>query len=100
MAQKVVEEASATLVPRDLRLTYDVPEHEVTVPSRQATILALLINELVANAIGHGLAGRQRGHLSVRAETARARHDRPARRGTTARGRRKASPWRSNRASG
>ena len=68
VAQKVVEEASATLVPRDLRLTYDVPEHEVTVPSRQATILALLINELVANAIGHGLAGRQRGHLSVRAE--------------------------------
>jgi len=55
-------------VPRDLRLTYDVPEREVTVPSRQATILALLINELVANAIGHGLEGRQRGHLSVIAE--------------------------------
>jgi len=68
VAQKVVEEASATLVPRDLRLTYDVPEHDVTVPSRQATILALLINELVANAIGHGLEGRQRGHLSVIAE--------------------------------
>lgn len=68
VAQKVVEEASATLVPRDLRLTYDVPEHDVTVPSRQATILALLINELVANAIGHGLEGHQRGHLSVIAE--------------------------------
>jgi two-component sensor histidine kinase/putative methionine-R-sulfoxide reductase with GAF domain len=68
VAQKVVEEASATLVPRTLRLTYDVPEHAVTVPSRQATILALLINELVANAIGHGLEGRQRGHLSVIAE--------------------------------
>ena len=68
VAQKVVEEASATLVPRDLRLTYDVPEQDVTVPSRQATILALLINELVANAIGHGLEGRQRGHLSVIAE--------------------------------
>ena len=68
VAQKVVEEASATLVPRNLRLTYDVPEHEVTVPSRQATILALLINELVANAIGHGFDGRQRGHLSVIAE--------------------------------
>lgn len=68
VAQKVVEEASATLVPRGLALTYAVPEHEVTVPSRQATILALLINELVANAIGHGLAGRRRGHLSVIAE--------------------------------
>jgi two-component sensor histidine kinase/putative methionine-R-sulfoxide reductase with GAF domain len=69
VAQKVVEEASATLVPRSLALTYDVPERSVTVPSRQATILALLINELVANAIGHGLEGRRRGHLSVIADT-------------------------------
>lgn len=68
VAQKVVEEASATLVPRGLALTYAVPEHNVTVPSRQATILALLINELIANAIGHGLAGRRRGHLSIIAE--------------------------------
>jgi two-component sensor histidine kinase/putative methionine-R-sulfoxide reductase with GAF domain len=68
VAQKVVEEASATLVPRSLALTYDVPERAVTVSSRQATVLALLINELVANAIGHGLEGRQRGHLSVSAD--------------------------------
>ncbi len=68
VAQKVVEEASATLVPRSLALTYDVPERAVTVSSRQATVLALLINELVANAIGHGLEGRQRGHLSVIAD--------------------------------
>ncbi len=68
VAQKVVEEASATLVPRQLALTYDVPERSVTVSSRQATVLALLINELVANAIGHGLEGRQRGHLSVVAD--------------------------------
>jgi two-component system, sensor histidine kinase PdtaS len=68
VAQKVVEEASATLVPRSLALSYDVPERGVVVPSRQATILALLINELVANAIGHGMAGRKRGHLRVVAD--------------------------------
>lgn len=68
VAQKVVEEASATLVPQSLALTFDVPERAVQVSSRQATVLALLINELVANAIEHGLAGRQRGHLSVLAD--------------------------------
>lgn len=68
VAREVVDEASATLVPSTMRLTYDVPERGVQVPSRQATILALLINELVANAIMHGLEGRQRGHLRVYAE--------------------------------
>ena len=33
--------------------------------SRQATILALLINECVTNAIEHGMAGRERGQLDI-----------------------------------
>ncbi|MFN8539620.1 MAG: GAF domain-containing protein [Thermomicrobiales bacterium] len=68
VAREVVDEATATLVPRNLAISYDVPEHNVTVSSRQATVLALLINELVANAIGHGMVGRRKGHLSVIAE--------------------------------
>lgn len=68
VAREVVDEATATLVPRTLRITYEVPEHNVTVSSRQATVLALLINELVANAIGHGMTDRRKGHLSVIAE--------------------------------
>jgi two-component sensor histidine kinase len=68
VAREVVDEATATLVPRNLAISYDVPEHNVTVSSRQATVLALLINELVANAIGHGMTGRRKGHLSVIAE--------------------------------
>ncbi len=68
VAREVVDEASATLVPDDLALTFAVPEHGVTVSSRQATVLALLINELLANAILHGLAGRRRGRITVCAE--------------------------------
>ena len=65
VAREVVDEATATLVPRNLAISYEVPEHNVGVSSRQATVLALLINELVANAVGHGLVGRRKGHLSV-----------------------------------
>jgi two-component sensor histidine kinase len=39
----------------------------VVVPSKQATILALLINEIVANAVKHGFQGRDRGIISITA---------------------------------
>lgn len=68
VAREVVDEVSATLVPYELTLTFAVPERGVTVSSRQATVLALLINELVANAVLHGMVGRERGHISVEAE--------------------------------
>ncbi len=63
-------DTALTLVPSDLALSFEVPDRGVTVPSRQATVLALLINELVANAIRHGLRGRRRGRLVVTAERA------------------------------
>lgn len=68
VAREVVEEASATLVPAGQSLTFDVAETGVTVSSRQATVLALLINELVANAVQHGMAARPTGRISVQAE--------------------------------
>lgn len=70
VAREVADEASATLAPDSVKLTFDVPERGVTVSSRQATVLALLINELLANAILHGMAGRQRGHIGIQAERA------------------------------
>jgi two-component sensor histidine kinase len=68
VAREVVDEVSATLVPADLALAFDVPEKGVAISSREATVLALLINELVANAVLHGMAGRSRGQISVGAE--------------------------------
>ena len=67
IARHVAEEANRTLVPPGLRVKFNIPENDVTVPSRQATILALLINEFVANAVSHGFAGKRRGTIDIHA---------------------------------
>ncbi|HKG28227.1 MAG TPA: GAF domain-containing protein [Thermomicrobiales bacterium] len=67
IARHAADEAYGTLTPPGLTVTFDVPASDVRVPSKQATILALLINELVANAVKHGFSGRNRGTISIRA---------------------------------
>jgi two-component sensor histidine kinase len=67
IARHAADEAFATLTPPGLTVRFDIPESEVQVPSKQATILALLINELVANAVKHGFAGRDHGTISINA---------------------------------
>ena len=51
-------------------VTLDVSQSSVLVPSREATYLALVVNELVQNAFKHGLRGRSDGNVSVRITTA------------------------------
>ena len=48
---------TATLVPRSLALTYDVPERAVTVSSRQATVLALFREPNRASVTGRNASG-------------------------------------------
>ncbi|MGI8642648.1 MAG: sensor histidine kinase, partial [Thermomicrobiales bacterium] len=67
IARHVVDDAHATLIPPDLTVNFTIDPSTVTVPSRQATILALLINELISNAISHGFENRDRGKVTVRA---------------------------------
>jgi two-component sensor histidine kinase len=67
IARHAADEAFTSLTPPGLSVTFDIPPSDVRVPSKQATILALLINELVANAVKHGFAGRDRGTISIRA---------------------------------
>jgi two-component sensor histidine kinase/putative methionine-R-sulfoxide reductase with GAF domain len=67
IARHAADEAFASLTPPGLSVRFDIPPSDVRVPSKQATILALLINELVANAVKHGFAGRDRGTISIRA---------------------------------
>lgn len=67
IARHAADEAYGTLTPPGLTVTFDIPPSDLRIPSRQATILALLINELVANAVKHGFAGRERGTISIRA---------------------------------
>ena len=49
-------------------ITMDVSESPVLIPSRDATSLALVVNELVHNAAQHGFKQRGRGRLSIKVE--------------------------------
>lgn len=67
IARLVVEQASMTFIQPPLRVTFDIEPSSLTVSSRQATVLALLINELVANAVEHGFRNRTTGRVWIRA---------------------------------
>jgi two-component sensor histidine kinase len=67
LAKHVADEAYGTLIPPGLEVTFDIAPSDVVVPSRQATVLALLINELVSNAVSHGFHGRDRGTITIKA---------------------------------
>ncbi|HEY7833576.1 MAG TPA: GAF domain-containing protein [Ktedonobacterales bacterium] len=54
-----------SLVPPDLDLRIDVAPFPAYVPSEQATILAIVLNELIANAIEHGFGERARGQIQI-----------------------------------
>jgi len=65
IARHVAEDAHSTLIPPHLKVKFDLPPSNLTVPSRQATILSLLINELTSNAIHHGFKGRNEGFIRI-----------------------------------
>jgi len=67
IARHVADEAHETLIPPGLDVAFEIAPSDVVVPSKQATILALLINELVANAVSHGFEGRERGRIWIHA---------------------------------
>ena len=65
IVRKVTDEASINVVPPSLALTFDIVPNEVEIRSRQATIFALLLNEVLTNAIVHGLQGREKGTIRI-----------------------------------
>lgn len=67
IARMVAEDAHSTLIPPGLSVQFEVQDSNLTVPSRQATIISLLINELTANAISHGFENRDSGNVRIRA---------------------------------
>ncbi len=66
VAKLVTDEAATTLVPPGAEYVFLVEGEPAEVSSREATVLAILINELVANAVLHGLAGKMTGVVQVR----------------------------------
>jgi two-component sensor histidine kinase/putative methionine-R-sulfoxide reductase with GAF domain len=67
IAKHVADDAASNLVSPDKHVTFDIAPSSVHVNSREATVLALLINEFVMNSIGHGFADRSRGSITIRA---------------------------------
>ncbi|MER3437606.1 MAG: hypothetical protein C4346_08470 [Chloroflexota bacterium] len=67
IARLVAEEAQSTLIPPGLHVEFVIPPTDIAVSSKQATILALLFNELVANAVRHGFRTMTRGTIAIRA---------------------------------
>jgi two-component sensor histidine kinase/putative methionine-R-sulfoxide reductase with GAF domain len=65
IAKHVADEATINVVPPGLDVCFAIDPSAVEVTSRQATILALLINECLTNAIEHGMAGREQGTISI-----------------------------------
>jgi two-component sensor histidine kinase len=68
IARHAADEAFGTLTPPDLTVQFQIAPSNVQVPSKHATILALLINELVGNAVKHGFKGRDRGTITITAD--------------------------------
>lgn len=66
IARKIVGVASAHLSPPDKHINFQVEACPVVIPSRAVTVLALVINEMISNAIKHGLAHECRGSVIVR----------------------------------
>jgi GAF domain-containing protein len=66
VARKIVGVASTNLVPPEKHITFKVEPCGIVIPSRAVTILALIINEMISNAIKHGLAGQSVGRVIVR----------------------------------
>jgi two-component sensor histidine kinase/putative methionine-R-sulfoxide reductase with GAF domain len=67
IARKIVAIVQSNLVPPQLHLEMRVGASTVQVPSQQATTLAIILNELIANAIEHGFGERTRGHIIITA---------------------------------
>ncbi len=68
IAKHVADDATANLAGPEQHVTFTIVPSTVHVNSREATALALLVNEFVMNAIGHGFTGRTSGHIVIRAD--------------------------------
>jgi two-component sensor histidine kinase len=68
IARKIVGIVQANLISPDQDIQFDIGPMPASLPSQQATTFAIIANELIANAIEHGFAGRARGEVHLNAD--------------------------------
>ena len=66
IARKIVGVANSNLSPPDKRIVFHVEPSAIVIPSQAVTILALALNEMVSNAIKHGMADQKEGSIIIR----------------------------------
>ncbi len=66
IARLVADELKVTLIPPSTSVSFTIAPTNVVVPTRQATVLALLFNELISNSIEHGFEGCTQGSIAIR----------------------------------
>ena len=65
LARLVSDTARRSMVRPDQRIDIDVDGPSIFLTSKQATAFALVLNELVSNAIEHGFRDRTEGHIDI-----------------------------------
>ncbi len=67
IARNIVGVVQSNLVPPTLRIAFEIGSAPYMLPTEQATTLAIVFNELIANAIEHGFAGQTTGEIRISA---------------------------------
>jgi two-component sensor histidine kinase len=65
LIRRVSTTISTNMVNPEANITISVTGDNVELSSQRATSLALVANELLQNALEHGMAGRNEGHISI-----------------------------------
>ncbi len=65
IARKIVGVANANLKPPDKHITFEVEPCSIVIPSQAVSVLALVLNEMVSNAIKHGMADQSKGTITI-----------------------------------
>ncbi|HEX8997466.1 MAG TPA: GAF domain-containing protein [Ktedonobacterales bacterium] len=65
IARKIVGVVNGNFIPLDLHVRFHIGSAPYLLPSEQATTLAIVLNELVSNAIEHGFAQRSGGEIRI-----------------------------------
>lgn len=65
MLERVVQTVTQTMAPPGFELDVRISGDDVSLPSQKATSLALVVNELLQNAMEHAFPGRSRGQVMI-----------------------------------
>jgi len=65
VAEGILAATAGSLIPPDKSIETAIEGEDVMLPSRKATSVALILNELVQNAIEHGFKNASRGRITI-----------------------------------